>query len=135
MTYKEKLMMDHPDYIDPRLHGNCCGCPSGYGYCSEDENLCKIRGVHTGDEKICTECWNREMPAERMDKSCMGECRGFPHNYRCCTRDETKVLSLISGFITGLDKLGVSYNMNYSDECGIMMRVNGRRKDNEEDNK
>lgn len=100
--------MDHPDYIDPRLHGNCCGCPSGYGYCSEDENLCKIRGVHTGDEKICTECWNREMP-----------------------NTGTKALSCIGCFLEELGRLDVHFDMTYIDDLGNSVYINGRRKDND----
>lgn len=56
MTFKEKLIQEHPEKDIARvidLH-----CPDFYGY--EKENyLC--------DGQTCDECWNREMPEERND--------------------------------------------------------------------
>lgn len=65
MTYKEKLRMEDPRSVDEDYIGGCCGCPSTYGYCSDDEKLCRIRNSYISD-KICTECWNREMPETKL---------------------------------------------------------------------
>ena len=56
MTYKEKLMLEHPEEVSESAEGGCYGCPDSYGY--EDYSDCD--GVEDG----CEECWNREIPEE-----------------------------------------------------------------------
>lgn len=56
MTFKEKLMQEHPDKLGEDFDGGCEGCPHNYGYEQRRTN---------GDWCIshtCTECWNRQMP-------------------------------------------------------------------------
>lgn len=57
MTFKEKLMQDHPEEdIELTAH---CSCPQDYGY-EEKSNIC-----HADN---CIDCWNREIP-ERGETS------------------------------------------------------------------
>lgn len=55
MTFKEKLLQDHPDKVrTSSISSGCSGCPSNYGYEPErDEFWC--------DEISCSACWNRQM--------------------------------------------------------------------------
>lgn len=54
MTCRERLAIEHPDYVNNYLYsGGCNGCPSTYGY-MDDPNNC--------DYTICYECWDREIP-------------------------------------------------------------------------
>lgn len=55
MTCREKLMIEHPEQIDPNCYGGCNSCPIHYGY-MKNPTYCKM------DVKTCTECWNREIP-------------------------------------------------------------------------
>jgi hypothetical protein len=54
MTCREKLAIEHPEYIGKRWLGGCYGCPHEYGYiyrpdyCSADD-----------DNSYCEECWDR----------------------------------------------------------------------------
>lgn len=50
MTYKERLLQEHPEYVGPEYDGGCKGCPDDYGY--EEDSTCACR---------CEECWNREI--------------------------------------------------------------------------
>lgn len=50
MTFKEKLMQEHPEKAIKNEY--CFGCPSEYGY--EAEQSCKKRPIS------CIDCWNRE---------------------------------------------------------------------------
>ena len=53
MTYKEKLMKEHPDHVHE--DGWCEGCPNTYGYNDgEKEGFCS--------NVNCRDCWDREMP-------------------------------------------------------------------------
>ena len=63
MTFREKLMMEHPDLVDHdgskedwNFGGGCAGCPDDFGYetkrCYSDHCL----------ETDCAECWNRVIP-------------------------------------------------------------------------
>lgn len=54
MTCREKLAMEHPEYIDKCRAGGCVSCPSTYGYLPDDPDLC-LAGT-------CTACWDREIP-------------------------------------------------------------------------
>lgn len=58
MTFKEKLMQEHPQYVDKTYKGGCVNCPDAYGY--EPERKCTIRALG-GDDGLCAECWNREI--------------------------------------------------------------------------
>lgn len=53
MTYKEKLMKEHPECVDERYHGGARSCPKDYGY-EQDYDDCTWPN--------CRSCWNREIP-------------------------------------------------------------------------
>ncbi|WP_312281582.1 hypothetical protein, partial [Oscillibacter sp.] len=55
MTFKEKLMQEHPGNVSHSFDGGCVGCPFTYGY---EDMLCERKR----DDDICAACWNREMP-------------------------------------------------------------------------
>ena len=67
MTYKEKLMKEHPDCIDPKIPSQCKGCPYDYGYCEEGE---------CADFASCVNHWNSEM-ADKPTIKDSGERREF----------------------------------------------------------
>lgn len=68
MTYREKMMLDHPEEIDQECCGGVCGCPSDY-YGVDHEFPCYgTKGKSLKDlEEACTECWNREYPDMAQD--------------------------------------------------------------------
>jgi hypothetical protein len=56
MTFKEKLMKEHPEaIIDAAISGG--GCPSDFGY-EECSSYCH------SDDVSCHDCWDREIPEE-----------------------------------------------------------------------
>ena len=59
MTCKEKLVLEHPEHLNPNLWAGVDTCPTEFGYADKpaycnDETL-------TCDER-CTMCWDREIP-------------------------------------------------------------------------
>lgn len=52
MTFREKLMQEHPECVCEDFVGGCNGCPEDYGY--EPGFDCAV--VH------CHACWDREIP-------------------------------------------------------------------------
>ena len=54
MTYRERLTMEHPEFVGENLIGGCKGCPTTYGYVPEGSISCH-------DYSSCTECWDREI--------------------------------------------------------------------------
>lgn len=63
MTYKEKLMQEHPEEVDRRYRGGCYGCPVDYGYEQRAPRfMCGYPGTFSEDR--CKKCWNREMGGE-----------------------------------------------------------------------
>ena len=64
-TFRELLVLEHPDKADARFSGGCAGCPDEYGYEPENgtECLCeKNLNTKKSVPQICTECWDRIVP-------------------------------------------------------------------------
>lgn len=59
MTYKEKLAIEHPELRPVGILA--VGCPQHYGYAAE--GYCPN---YDGTVKNCRECWNREIPEEKL---------------------------------------------------------------------
>lgn len=55
MTCREKLKIEHPEYVKETYGGGCRDCPEDYGYL-------KAPDYCTCDEKVCRLCWDREIP-------------------------------------------------------------------------
>ena len=58
MTFREKLMQEHPDRTNDHYFGGCFGCPETFGY--EELSVCPPPGIPKYDD--CAACWDREMP-------------------------------------------------------------------------
>ena len=58
MTCREKLMQEHPEYMNLACFGGCVGCPNHYGYLPKPDNC---------DELGCAECWDREIPEPKKN--------------------------------------------------------------------
>lgn len=56
MTFREKLMQEHPECVSENYGGGCIGCPKCYGYEEHCNPSCVV------SEVTCTECWDREIP-------------------------------------------------------------------------
>lgn len=61
ITCREKLELDHPEFIDEKWDGGCKDCPSMYGYCKQESDLCDCK---TCDNDICTKCWDQPYEGE-----------------------------------------------------------------------
>ena len=63
MTFKEKLMTEHPDQVSGEYAGECKDCPCKYGYESETEADKPGHPCFEGEGIAqCVICWNREIP-------------------------------------------------------------------------
>ena len=70
MTCREKLALEHPDFIDANCLGGCAECPSHYGYL-DDPEYCPVKRkneeesfldlVELLDDETCRKCWDREV--------------------------------------------------------------------------
>ena len=65
MTCREKLKMEHPEYINEIWAGGCFRCPSDYEYLPKPE-YCPDPG---SGWDACERCWDREIP----EKTCIDE--------------------------------------------------------------
>lgn len=66
MTFKERLMQEHPEWVGNCYEGGCRQCPSYYGYETDDESTanCKSNGGNG-----CRYCWNREIPGTEKEQN------------------------------------------------------------------
>lgn len=65
MTCREKLQIEHPDYIIPGIMGGCYGCPDQYHYATWGSGLCREGGRRGApSNKLCTKCWDRVVQNE-----------------------------------------------------------------------
>ncbi len=61
MTCREKLKLEHPEYIDTTYDGGCKACPHTYGYLPPPRvDICCTLS--------CSECWDREIPETNIKK-------------------------------------------------------------------
>lgn len=68
-TFRELLVLEHPDKVDARFIGGCAGCPEEYGYepGNGTECLCeKNWNTKKSVPQICTECWDRIVPGSEV---------------------------------------------------------------------
>lgn len=61
MTLREKLELEHPECINENFHGGCKDCPSMYGYCDKNDEMCDVK---TCTDELCRRCWNRNYEGE-----------------------------------------------------------------------
>ena len=54
MTCREKLKMEHPEFVDEHFYGGCYRCPTHYGYLPKPTIGCGLIS--------CEKCWDREIP-------------------------------------------------------------------------
>ena len=66
MTCREKLKMEHPEYINEKWEGGCFRCPSSYKYLPNPDYCANPDRCH---EDNCKRCWDREIP----EKTCIDE--------------------------------------------------------------
>ena len=92
MTFKERLKLDNPEYIQPYYGGDCLGCPENYGYEPEGRNK------HC--DRKCTECWNREMPETKKEEPTMKKIYYVATNIRESAFDTAMSFTLITKVIT-----------------------------------
>lgn len=62
-TFRELLVVEHPDAVGEEFVGGCCGCPKNYGY--EPENKACPHGYvrqQGAKEVLCADCWDRIVP-------------------------------------------------------------------------
>ena len=59
MTCREKLKIEHPEFINPVSFGGCCGCPITYGYLPKSKRLCDSDYSELDNER-CEKCWDQE---------------------------------------------------------------------------
>ena len=98
MTCREKLKMEHPDKVDAKSPGGCCGCPgsSDLKYipgCSVVESGCY---AHKNESRVCDEtcrhCWDQEIPGTVDVKPfiCAEPCATCGHYEVCMWKDAAK---------------------------------------------
>lgn len=61
MTFREKLELEHPEYVNDTYIGGCRACPDCYGYIDEDDERLNCEGV---SDSNCTKCWDMEVPSD-----------------------------------------------------------------------
>lgn len=44
MTFKERLMIEHPELVGDRFYGGCYTCPNAFGYEEDSEQNCTVNG-------------------------------------------------------------------------------------------
>ena len=61
MTLREKLEIEHPECVDEKFNGGCKDCPSMYGYCSRESDMCDCK---TCNDELCRKCWDQQYEGE-----------------------------------------------------------------------
>lgn len=107
MTFREKLMQEHPDQIGEQYLGGCKGCPDYYGYggipdyCDSGRRDC-----------VCNACWNREVPESANPQKTPKQ--SYDHNLAKAVRVNRLVylLGQIKGIASSTDTHRVRTTLN-----------------------
>lgn len=59
MTYRERMMIDHPNSVGARFIGGVAGCPNAWYPGTPKPEYCVNNSLDTDK---CTHCWNRQIP-------------------------------------------------------------------------
>lgn len=65
MTCREKLAIEHPEFVDKKYIGGCKDCPHDYGYAKQPDWFCN-------GEATCTRCWNRPVEGPFVNMAELG---------------------------------------------------------------
>lgn len=72
MTYREKMTIEHPGYIDEKCMGGVAGCPD-----DKKKDICR------GSSEKCRACWDREIPgSEPVKKPESSDNVNHPSHYQ-----------------------------------------------------
>lgn len=69
MTYREKLMLEHPEKVNVKYGGGCSGCPRDYGYTDKLEGCCDLLRHQCLKVSRCVKCWDREIPNKEVESN------------------------------------------------------------------
>lgn len=91
MKFKEKLALEHPDFVNDIFNGGCKACPYYYGYekRTESEINCKDNGG-----KGCEYCWNRKIPGTEVEHK---EMVDHPKHYNTGKREVIEEMRILFG--------------------------------------
>lgn len=64
MTCREKLKIEHPEYVNEIWAGGCFRCPSDYEYLPKPDYCANTDRCYEDD---CERCWDREIPEDREE--------------------------------------------------------------------
>lgn len=67
MTCREKLMIEHPECVNPIYAGGCFNCPPDYGYLDDRPEYCSGFGHRHNANHECDRCWDREIPEKEPE--------------------------------------------------------------------
>lgn len=106
MTCREKLKMEHPEYVNEELVSGCNFCPSYFGYLPNPIDGC--------GSMSCKDCWDREIPKkpEKKKKAIYAHVGPFHEDY-----DKVSEFATLDTFIpntareaVGLPKITDEFN-------------------------
>lgn len=69
MTYREKLMLEHPEKVNVKHLGGCCGCPRDYGYTVQLGDCRDLLSHQSLKVSTCVKCWDKEIPNEEVESN------------------------------------------------------------------
>lgn len=78
MTCREKLKIEHPEFVNSRHCGGCRGCPNTYGYLPRSKTLCGGHSYCVWGRETCTKCWDQEVEEPTTNTTAATET----YNYR-----------------------------------------------------
>ena len=92
MKFREKLAMEHPEYVNHLYKGVCKGCPHHYGYESRKEST---KNCNINDGKGCKYCWDREIPGTEKQET--NEMVNHPAHYNTGKREVIEEMRILFG--------------------------------------
>lgn len=90
MTFKEKLLAEHPEKVNEKYMGGCFGCPIDYKYEENDPVMCDAT------IESCIKCWDRTIP-DTEPTELKEDVVNHPNHYTNCGMECIDEMILIFG--------------------------------------
>lgn len=118
-TFKERLMCEHPEYVDEKYAGGCMLCPHQYRYEKMKESIknCEINGG-----KGCGYCWNRMIPEIPEEESVKMK---FKAGDKVRVRDWDDMKEEFGTTKNGDINLSTVFTKSMSKLCGNIVTIRG----------
>lgn len=116
ITCREKLELEHPEYVNEKWHGGCKDCPHTYGYTEKDKCKCDSK---TCTDELCGQCWNQPYEGEltkqeKIIRNIKAQANYWKDSYERACNDASDLRMKLVGIEDHVEKKTGNWNNSWN---------------------